>query len=73
MDTLLVIILGWIVLSIPVSLLIGRFLAGNRRTADVRTPEPISAQPDSPVPSVFQRSEPQRETAYSEMFQVSKS
>ena len=73
MDTLLVIILGWIVLSIPVSLLIGRFLAGNRRTADVRNLETANFQPDSPAPSVFQRTEPQREAAFSEMFQVSKS
>ena len=73
MDTLLVIILGWIVLSIPVSLLIGRLLAGNRRTAEVRNPEPVGAQPDSPVPSISHRDEPHRETAFSELFQVSKS
>jgi hypothetical protein len=69
MDTLLVIILGWIVLSIPVSLLIGRFLAGNRRTADVSSA--ADDQQETPAINVVQRGEPQLETAFSEMLQAS--
>jgi hypothetical protein len=71
MDTLLVIIVGWIVLSIPVSLLIGRFLAGNRRAAEASDTGTSAAQSESPTVTILQRSEPQLEPAYSEMLQVS--
>jgi hypothetical protein len=73
MDTLLVIILGWIVLSIPVSLLIGRFLAGNRKAVEAAAPQTSIAHPETQVTTVTQRSESQLETPFGDMLQVSKS